>query len=108
MLTINILMSFDTYYRLVVLGIILLPVLQGEIIRPRVVFTAMPLVFQFVDAVVIRMILLQASFLSEASVAVKRSEVFCELRSFPVCLLHYCTNYKVGKWDSGQYTGQGF
>ena len=75
-LSINILMSFDVYFRMVVLGVILIPVLKGELIRPQVIFPALPLIYQFVDAVVIRMILLQVSFLSEMFVAVERSEVY--------------------------------
>lgn len=69
-------MSFDVYFRMVVLGVILIPVLKGELIRPQVIFPALPLIYQFVDAVVIRMILLQVSFLSEMFVAVERSEVY--------------------------------
>ena len=74
-LSLNILMAYETYTHIVVLGILLLPVLQGELIRPKVVFTAMLLVYQFVEAVVARMIIINVSYLSEALVAVKRSEV---------------------------------
>ena len=74
-LSLNILMAYETYTYIVVLGILLLPVLQGEMIRPQVVFTAMLLVYQFVEAVVTSMIIINVSYLSEALVAVKRSEV---------------------------------
>ena len=77
-LSLNIYLCYETYYHIVTLGILLLPVLQGEIIRPQIVFTAMLLVYQFVEAVVARTVIINVAKLSETFVAVKRLEVISE------------------------------
>ena len=68
-------LAYGVYVRIITLGVVLLPVLQGKLIRPEFIFPAIPLIKQFIEAVVLRMVMDQVLRLSEMFVAVRRAEV---------------------------------
>ena len=68
-------LAYGVYVRIVTLGVVLLPVLQGKLIRPEFIFPAIPLIKQFIEAVILRMVMNQVLRLSEMFVTAGRAEV---------------------------------
>ena len=69
-------LAYGVYVRVVTLGVVLWPVFQGKPIRPDFIFPAIPLIKQFIEAVVLRMVMIQALRLSEMFATATRIEVF--------------------------------
>ena len=68
-------MSYEFLTKLLVLSVILYPVMEGELIRPEFIFPAMPLIKQFIEAVILRMLMYQLMQLSEMLVVADRIQV---------------------------------
>ena len=68
-------MSYSFLTRLVIFGVVLFPVIEGKLIRPEFIFPALPLIKQFVEAVILRMLMFQLMQLSEMLVAAGRIQV---------------------------------
>ena len=74
-------MQYNVFARMVTLGVVVLPVLRGDLIRPQFIFPAIPLIKQFIEAVVLRMVMDQVYRLSEMFVAACRIEVYSNISS---------------------------
>ena len=68
--------TYDVFTRIVTLGVILIPVLRGELIRPGVIFPVLLLIRQFIEACILRTIMMPVLRLSEVCVTATRLEVF--------------------------------
>ena len=68
-------MSYSFLTRLVIFGVVLFPVIEGKLIRPEFIFPALPLIKQFVEAVILRMLMFQLMQLSEMLVVADRVQV---------------------------------
>lgn len=72
---INLLLSFEVYTRMAILGILLATVLQGKLILPETIFPAIPLSRLLIESFVLRAITSQVFRLSEMCVTTNRLEV---------------------------------
>ena len=75
MVSVSMLLSLDVYPKTLVLAVILLPVLQGRMLRAERLYPCLPLVYRFVEVVIHRTILYQMFLIAEGLVTVKRVEV---------------------------------
>ena len=68
--------QYNVFARMVTLGVVILPVIRGDLIRPQFIFPAIPLIKLFIGSVVLRMVMDQVYRLSEMFVAARRIEVY--------------------------------
>ena len=86
-------MQYNVFARMVTLGVVILPVIRGDLIRPQFIFPAIPLIKLFIGSVVLRMVMDQVYRLSEMFVAARRIEVYIhvvmstEVENIPISIL---------------------
>ena len=60
---------------MITLGVIIFPVLQGKVMKPEVIFPALPLIRLFVETFVMKAVTVQALRIGEMLVTANRLEV---------------------------------
>ena len=78
---------YEGYSRIVILGVVLSPVLRGMLVRPQFIYPAIPWIRLVLEAVVLRLIFMNALRLPELFVVIHRLEVLnmWRMRNF-VCI----------------------
>ena len=87
---INLILSFEVYTRMAILGILLATVLQEKLILPEIIFPAIPLSRLLIESFVLRAVTSQVFRLSEISVTTNRFEVIINRDCFPLPSLTLC------------------
>ena len=69
-------MTYEVHTRVVTLFVLLFAVLQGKLIRPAYIFPVLPLIRLFLEAFLLRTVMMQAFRMSELLVTASRLEVY--------------------------------